>query len=129
MENLTDMTTEKRWWPRFFAQLAEHGVITKACQAARISRETVYRTKRECPEFARRWQEAEEIGLSALEDRVMVRAANTSDTLAIFILKCRMPERYQDRRYLTHEGRVGLDLTNLTDDELNSIASGDPDEA
>ena len=75
------------------------------------------------------------IGAEALEDEATRRAAEGvdepvfhqgaqvgtirkySDTLAIFLLKGAMPEKYRDNAKLELSGRV--DLGKLTDDELD----------
>lgn len=113
--------TRKKWWGPFLEAYAETGIITVACRRANIGRVTIYDYKRNCPEFAKLFDEAAKAALETLEDVAKQRAMTTSDTLLIFLLKCLAPDKYQDRKYLTHEGRVGLDLTNLSDDELHSI--------
>lgn len=113
--------TRKKWWGPFLESYAETGIVTVSCRRAGVSRFTVYKYKRDCPEFTKLFDEAAKAALETLEDVAKQRAMTTSDTLLIFLLKCLAPDKYQDRRYLTHEGRVGLDLTNLSDDELHNI--------
>ena len=86
-------------------------------------------------DFAARWDEAKRIGAEALEDEAVRRAARGvdepvfhqgaqvgtvrkySDTLAIFLLKGAMPEKYRDNAKLELAGRV--ELSKLSDDELD----------
>lgn len=119
----------------FLAALAACCRVDKACEESGVSRRVVYEWRASDPDFAARWDEAKRIGAEALEDEAMRRAAEGtdepvfhqgaqvgtirkySDTLAIFLLKGAMPEKYRDNAKLELAGR--LELTKLTDDELD----------
>lgn len=119
----------------FLAALATTCRVDKACETAGIGRATVYEWRAADVDFAARWDEAKRIGAEALEDEATRRAAEGvdepvfhqgaqvgtirkySDTLAIFLLKGAMPEKYRDNAKLELSGRV--DLGKLTDDELD----------
>jgi hypothetical protein len=58
----------------FCAALAETGVVARACQAVDITRQTAYEWRREIPEFSEAWDNALEIGITALEDEAHRRA-------------------------------------------------------
>lgn len=58
----------------FLAVLAEYCQVGKACAAAGIGRTTAYRWREEDPEFAKAWDKALSIGVSALEDEAHRRA-------------------------------------------------------
>lgn len=127
------------WTPEkereFFAALATTCRVDKACEQTGIARQTAYNRRRDDVDFAARWDEAKRIGAEALEDEAMRRAAEGvdepvfhqgaqvgmirkySDTLAIFLLKGAMPEKYRDNAKLELAGRV--ELSKLTDDELD----------
>lgn len=117
-DEVTEVTEEKRWWASFFDGLSESGIVSAACQKARISRKTVYQYKRENEEFARRWAEAEQLGLSVLEDVAAKRAIKSSDTLLIFLLKHRKKDVYGDQPQDINL-RVGtMALDDCDEDEL-----------
>jgi hypothetical protein len=52
----------------FCAALAETCNVGRACAAVGISRWTAYHWRREMPDFAKAWDEAMRVGVSALED-------------------------------------------------------------
>lgn len=119
----------------FLAALAATCSVSQACEDADVSRRVVYEWRAADADFAARWDEAKRIGAEALEDEAMRRAARGvdepvfhqgaqvgtirkySDTLAIFLLKGAMPEKYRDNAKLELAGRV--ELSKLTDDELD----------
>jgi hypothetical protein len=112
-----DVTTEKgerRWWGRFFQALAETGIVTQAAHAAGINRLTAYRHRASNPEFAKRWEEAEQRGIDMLEDVARKRAMQSSDTLLIFLLKHKRPNVYNP----PVRSQVEMDVAALSDDEL-----------
>lgn len=106
----------------FCAALAvSGGNVSRACQAVDITRMTAYRWRENDPEFAQAWERAKRIGLEALEDEATRRAfegterpvfymgkklrhtiKEYSDTLAIFLLKGGMPEKYRERSEVNH---------------------------
>lgn len=94
----TETTESKKepWEDRFLALVSLTGNITKAAKGARIDRTVVYKHRARRPEFAKRWAEAEELGIAALEDEARRRAFGESDTLLIFMLKSHRPEKYRE---------------------------------
>lgn len=122
------LTPEKK--AAFCAALATTGGnVSRACQAIEIARQTAYEWRDEDPEFAAAWDKWKSIGLEALEDEAMRRALEGtdrpvfhqgiecgtireySDTLAIFLLKGGMPEKYRERTETKHD--VGGTLAEL----------------
>lgn len=119
----------------FLAALAATCSVTQACEDSDVSRRVVYEWRAADVDFAARWDEAKRIGAEALEDEAVRRAARGvdepvfhqgaqvgtvrkySDTLAIFLLKGAMPEKYRDNAKLELAGRV--ELSKLSDDELD----------
>jgi hypothetical protein len=104
---------EKR--AKFLAKLAEGASIHAAAAAATIGRSTAYEWRDADPKFAKAWDDAVEAGTDALEDEAVRRAYSGtdelvfyqgqqcgvirrySDTLLIFMLKARRPEKFKER--------------------------------
>lgn len=99
----------------FLEGLAEGMTIEDAAIGANSSRSQVYRWRKSDPEFATAWNDAYAIGASTLEAAAQRRAVDGtrrpvfhqgevcghiteySDTLLIFLLKARDPERFCDK--------------------------------
>lgn len=121
----TDRTLEKQQ-AAFLAALEETANVTESCRVAKVPRRTVYDWRDADAAFRAAWDAALELGVDALEDEVTRRAFSGvdepvfyqgaecgvvrkySDTLAIFLLKARRPERFKDRAEIEHSGTVGL---------------------
>jgi hypothetical protein len=58
----------------FLAHLAETANITDACRVARIAKSTVYKRKRERPEFAAAWERSVVQAYGRLEAEMLARA-------------------------------------------------------
>src|SRR5918994_2077116 len=109
MRRRTIRTPEKR--EVFCAALGDGLSVTAACRAAAIGRMTAYEWRGADADFARAWDEAIEAGTDLLEDVALRRAfkgttkpvyqkgervgevQEYSDTLMIFLLKARRPEK------------------------------------
>lgn len=109
----------------FLAALAATCSVTRACEAAGMGRRTAYEWRESDPEFAARWEKAKRIGAEALEDECVRRAREGvdepvfyqgdecgtvrkySDTLAIFLLKGAMPEKYRENSRMELTGANG----------------------
>ena len=109
----TDQTPEKRWMAPFLSKFAETGIVAIAARYAKIGRDTVYRYKRDDPEFAARYADAEKQAVVVLEDVATKRAIEKSDTMLIFLLKCRDREKYGDRAETVHSGAITVGTMNL----------------
>ena len=123
MMNESTRTPEKEI--AFLAGLAATCSVTKACEIASIPRRTVYEWRDANPDFAERWERAKRIGAEALEDECVRRAHDGvdepifhlgeqigatkkySDTLAIFLLKGAMPEKYRENTRMELTGANG----------------------
>jgi hypothetical protein len=98
---------------RIIAALREGLSPTYAVRKARLSRAEAYRWRKEDSEFKRQWEEAVAEGVDLLEDEAQRRAVDGyvrdiynkngevvghvrkySDSLLMFLLKSRRPERY-----------------------------------
>jgi len=77
--------------------LAAGATITDACAAEGIGRSTYYEWREACPAFAERADSALDAGTDTLEEVARKRAVDGSDTLLIFLLKGRRPEKFRER--------------------------------
>lgn len=111
--------------------------MSRSCEQARLSRVAVYDWRAADPQFASEWDEAVEFGTEELEEEARRRAyegvdepvfyqgtecgtvRKYSDTLLIFLLKGRRPDKYRER--------VSIDVNKLDSDidrELAKLAAG-----
>lgn len=111
----------------FLAVLSECCQVGKSCAAVGISRQTAFRWRSDVPEFAKAWDEAMKVGVTALEDEAHRRAfegtdepvfhqgmecgsvRKYSDTLAIFLLKSHAPDKYRERQDVNLHGKLSLE--------------------
>ncbi len=109
----TQGTPKKRG--EFLAALMRGQSVTDACETANLVRRTAYKWRDADAEFAADWDHAEEQGTDAMEDEAKRRAVDGvdepvyyqgkevgkirrySDTLLMFLLKGRRPEKFKDR--------------------------------
>lgn len=98
------------WGTRFLTAFREHGVVWHACEAAGVARRTVYDRKKADPKFAEQWADAEAEAVDRLEKAAHDRALAMSDTLLIFMLKCRRPEVYRDKVDHAVKGDFGIQI-------------------
>lgn len=71
--------------------------VAAACRAEKIGRQTYYDWRKADNAFAAAADDAIDEGTDYLEDKARDRAIKESDTLMIFLLKGRRPEKYRDR--------------------------------
>lgn len=125
----------------FLARLSRGYTVTGACGATGIGRRTVYHWRGHDPVFANHWDNAVEAGNDALEDEARNRAVDGveepvfyqgkqcgtvlkySDSLLMFLLKSRRPEKFSERYRVVHiRPEAGqADLSNLSDQELEAL--------
>jgi len=110
----------------FLAAFAECGEVKQSAELADISRELHYDWKAQDEEYAAAFAVAELLAADELEDEARRRAKKGGDKLLMFLLSALKPEKYKVRKEITsqveHKHRVEIDLTALTDDELNALA-------
>ena len=92
------------WKPVFIAALREHGVVSYSARIANIDRSAAYVARKKDAAFAEAWDEALEEGVEELERAAIARAKKKSDTLLIFLLKCRKPGVYGDKQRIELAG-------------------------
>jgi len=137
MANRTKTTDKKR--EQFLTELAETANVRAAAAKTKIARGTWYDLRARDAEFKALWDQAVELGTEALEDEAVRRAhqgtekpvfyqgkrcgtvREYSDTLLIFMLKARRPEKYRDNSAVEISGKGGapIEVTapTLTDEE------------
>ncbi len=119
--------------------LAETANVRAAAVKTKIARGTWYDLRARDAEFKALWDQAVELGTEALEDEAVRRAhqgtekpvfyqgkrcgsiQEYSDTLLIFLLKARRPEKYRDNSSVEISGKGGAPIEvatpTLTDEE------------
>lgn len=121
--------------------------VSRAATEAKICRSALYAWRREDEAFAAEWEDAFEEGSDRLEDEMLRRAVDGnekpvyqqgklvghireySDTLLIFALKARRPEKFRETTRHEHTGKAGgpieskanVDLSALSFDQLRQL--------
>jgi len=113
---------QRKWKPDFIAALSEAGTVTEACRKSGVSRTTAYRARQQDEAFALQWADVEEEGTELLEKVAVQRAVDGSDTLMIFLLKSRRPQKYRENVKIEHGGEIRTDLDELSRDQLRERA-------
>ena len=124
----------------FLSAYAEVGNVTHAAKIAKCDRGTVYRWLDD-PVFAKAFADAGEQATEVLEAEARRRAVDGidkpvfhqgiqcgtvreySNTLLIFLLKGRKPEKYRDNVKTEHVGRVGLDHSGGIAVDLHQVVN------
>lgn len=104
----------KRRQTKFLASVAKGATISKAAHEIGVVSSTVYKWRQQDDDFACEWDQAIESGTDMLEDEAFRRALNGverpvfyggkpvgyvrdySDSLLVFMLKARRPEKFKD---------------------------------
>lgn len=98
----------------FLSTYRQSGVITTACKAIGISRETHYDWLETDPTYPERFESAKRHAAQALEEELYRRAVDEkSDTLLIFALKGAMPDKYRERFSAELTGKDGKPLFDV----------------
>lgn len=84
-------------WPELFIrELAQQGIVLKACQAAQITRQVAYERRQLDPDFAQAWKLALQDAADRLREIYQQRAVTQSDRALEFLLRTMDPETYRD---------------------------------
>lgn len=128
---VTKVTPKKR--EQFLERLAETASVTAAATATKISRKTWYQHRNSDKDFAESWEAALDTGTDALEDEAVRRAhegvlkpvfhggkqvgeiREYSDTLLMFSLKARRPEKYRERVDNRVSGDVNVTIKRFSE--------------
>lgn len=133
----TIRTTKKA--DAFIRSLVETGGnVAQACKVTRISKRAVYDWRNSDKVFAARWDDAIEAGTEELEQEARRRAfagvdepvyykgevcgtvQKYSDTLLIFLLKARRPEKYRETVKAELTGANGQPLIPALPDDIST---------
>lgn len=132
-------------WDGFLAALlANKGQVSHAAQAIGMHRQRAYEHREQDESFAREWDEIVERTTEEMEREAMRRGMEGidkpvyyqgelvdtlreySDTLLIFLLKSRRPEKYRDHHQVQHTGLDGGPVNVRVElDEKQREALGD----
>lgn len=145
------MTPKKDAFLELFSQT---GNVSLAAKGVETSRQSVYRWRHEDAEFATAWNDAEQTSHDRLEAEAFRRAHDGvedfkvgpngqfvemrrySDTLLIFLLKARRPEKYRENVNMAisgpdggpitveHRRRLTIEDVRAFDHELNGSSAG-----
>lgn len=131
-------TRRRDWKPVFLEAFRDTGMVTAACEAASVARSAVYDARQKDEAFALAWHDVEEETTEQMEREAFRRGVegverpvyqggkrvgavrDFSDTLLIFMLKARKPEKYRERYDVNHSGRV--DIGGLTPERLRAMS-------
>lgn len=120
----TSRTRKKDWKPAFLNALEQTGMVAAACAQVGIGRTTAYEARQRDETFAVAWADVEEQTTERMEREAYRRAVEGttkpvyqggkevgaiqeySDTLLIFMLKARRPEKYRDNVKVEHTGNI-----------------------
>lgn len=116
------------WKPAWLEAFRETGLVTRACERAKVGRRTVYDARKD-EEFAAAWDAIEAEITEVMEREAFRRAVEGvtepvvsagkhvadvqkySDTLLIFMLKARKPEVYRENVKVEHSGKIDSKTT------------------
>ena len=118
----TSSTPKKDWKPAFLEALRGTATVTEACRSLGIDRGTAYKARQRDEAFAVAWADVEEESTETLESVAVQRAKDGSDTLMIFLLKSRRPQKYRENVKIEHGGEIRTDLDELSRDQLRERA-------
>lgn len=96
------------WQPQFLKLFGVSLNIVASAHGAGIDRQTVYRARRNDPEFAAAMDDAREEAIERLEAQAYQRAGKMSDTLLIFLLKAHKPAIYRENVQQQVSGHVEI---------------------
>lgn len=107
---------------KFLEKISQGYSIRASCLYAGVPRKTITWYRKNDPEFRQDYEEAVEAGTEVLEDRARKRAMEQSDTLMIFLLKARRPDKYRENSHFFNV-QASHDFTGAAD-SLRAKAAG-----
>ena len=112
MANTTKYTREKA--EEALAVLQGKQGASVAAHAIGVSRETLYKWRKNNEWFRLEWDAIQEAITDELETSAIHRAlSGESDTMLIFMLKSRRRETYGDKQQVDHSGNLGIVVSEI----------------
>jgi len=96
------------------------GIVTSACKKVGVGRTTFYQWLKEDEEFAKQVKDIENVALDFAETQLHQQIKDNVPTSTIFYLKTKGKKRGYIERMETENTNKNLDLSNLTDEELEA---------
>ena len=90
----------KRWQHKFLEALERGLSVTQSCRAAGISRQTAYELRNTDERFKESWDQALDVAIDVVENKLRETALAGNVVAMIFYLKSARPERYRETRAL-----------------------------
>ena len=139
-----ERTRPGRWDRAGFLLCFEYaGTVTAACEMLHVSRTTVYEEKQRNEDFAVAWADVEERSTERMEleayrravlgttkpmlsaGKIVTTVQEFSDSLLMFMLKARRPERYRENVTVKHSGGLRVDAPEVpeTEERLLTVAA------
>ncbi|GBC94467.1 hypothetical protein HRbin16_00248 [bacterium HR16] len=109
------------WKQTFLAALSRGCTVSLSAKLAGVSRQAAYKARARSRTFADAWQDALESGTDVLEDEAVRRALAGSDTLLMFLLKARRPEKFRDNVRVEHD--AGREMLTALEQAIKSVQS------
>jgi hypothetical protein len=122
---LAKLTPIKR--EKFLTELADGQSVASAAAAIGLSRQALYKQRAGDEGFAAEWDNAVETGTDSLEDEAVKRAKSGSDTLLIFMLKARRPDKFKERpiRLKLPAAETAADVLRAQAKTIEAMATGE----
>ena len=96
------------------------GVVTSACKKVGVGRTTFYGWLADDEEFAKQVKDIENVALDFAESQLHQQIKSGNPTSTIFYLKTKGKKRGYIERMENENTNKNLDLSNLTDEELEA---------
>ena len=96
------------------------GIVTSACKKVGVGRTTFYQWLKEDEEFAKQVKDIDNVALDFAETQLHQQIKDNVPTSTIFYLKTKGKKRGYIERMETENTNKNLDLSNLTDEELEA---------
>ena len=96
------------------------GIVTTACKKVGVGRTTFYGWLKDDEDFAKQVKDIENVALDFAETQLHQQIKDNVPTSTIFYLKTKGKKRGYIERMETENTNKNLDLSNLTDEELEA---------
>ena len=111
--------------PVIIASLEKGSTVAAACRGAKITRDTFYRYCKEDSEFKKQVEEAQQSGITVVEDELFKNATKRHVTVAQFFYLCnRAPDKWKNIQRIEHSGKIddgSALLAKISSEDLKRI--------